>query len=66
MAVDHAAIDFELAQDPDHRDLAVRQGPRHGEDYSAYYRIPRSTEDLLARSQADRDVHRRSAARWSR
>ena len=45
----HVAIDFELAEDPEHRDLA-----RHtdGEDeYSAYYRVPRNSEDLAARSR---------------
>src|SRR5262249_13982920 len=51
VAVDHAAIDFRLAEDPAHRDLAVVKDPDTGEEYSAYYRIPRSTDDLLARSK---------------
>lgn len=49
IAVDHSAIDFEVAHDPAHRDLAVAVDPDTGDDYSAYYRIPRTTDDLLAR-----------------
>jgi 4-hydroxybutyryl-CoA dehydratase / vinylacetyl-CoA-Delta-isomerase len=51
VAVDHAAIDFDLALDPDHRHLAVTTDPDTGEEYSAYYRIPRTADDLLARSR---------------
>ena len=51
VAVDHAAIDYAMAEDPAHRDVAVVTDPDTGEEYSAYYRIPRSSEDLLARSQ---------------
>ncbi|HVB04732.1 MAG TPA: 4-hydroxyphenylacetate 3-hydroxylase N-terminal domain-containing protein [Acidimicrobiales bacterium] len=46
VAVDHAALDFVLTEE--HRELAVAddgEGP-----YSAYYRVPRSAEDLLRRS----------------
>lgn len=49
VAVDHAAIDFALAHDPAHADLAVRtndDGP-----YSAYWQIPTSAEDLSNRSK---------------
>jgi aromatic ring hydroxylase len=49
VAVDHAALDYDLARDPAHRDLAVAVDPQTGEEYSAYYRIPRSPEDLLSR-----------------
>lgn len=49
VAVDHSAIDFLIGHDPAHRDLAVATDPDSGEEYSAYYRIPRSTDDLLAR-----------------
>ena len=49
VAVDHSAIDFEVGHDPQYRDLAVATDPETGADYSAYYRIPRSTDDLLAR-----------------
>ena len=51
VAVDHAALDYRLAEDPRHTELAVATDPDSGERYNAYYRIPRSAEDLLARSQ---------------
>jgi aromatic ring hydroxylase len=47
VAVDHSAVDFEVGHDPQYRDLATFS--EGGEDFSAYYRIPRSTDDLLAR-----------------
>lgn len=49
VAVDHSALDFEVGHDPAHRDLAVAIDPDTGHEYSAYYRVPRSTDDLLAR-----------------
>lgn len=49
VAVEHAAIDFDLAHDPAHRDLAVAVDPDTGAEYNAYYRIPRSADDVLAR-----------------
>jgi aromatic ring hydroxylase len=51
VAVDHAALDFEVGHDPVHRDLAVAKDPDSGEEYSAYYMVPRSSDDLLARSR---------------
>ncbi len=49
VAARHASIDFELAEDPRYRDLAVhREGT---EEYSAYFRVPRNAADLLARSK---------------
>src|SRR4051812_9062975 len=50
VAIDHAALDYEVGHDPVHRDLAVAKGPS-GEEYSAYYQLPRSSDDLLARSR---------------
>jgi 4-hydroxybutyryl-CoA dehydratase / vinylacetyl-CoA-Delta-isomerase len=48
-AARHAAIDFELAEDPKFRELATR---REGSDvYSTYYHVPRSAKDLLDRSK---------------
>jgi 4-hydroxybutyryl-CoA dehydratase/vinylacetyl-CoA-Delta-isomerase len=44
-AVDHAAVDYEMAESDEHRELAVTP-----EGYSRYFQVPRSTEDLLARS----------------
>ena len=49
VAVNHAAIDFELAADPTIADLTTADdgdGP-----YSAYWKIPRGPEDLARRSQ---------------
>ena len=49
VAARHAAIDFQLAEDPKLSELAVY---REGEErYSAYYRIPRNSNDLIARSK---------------
>ena len=49
VAARHAAIDFDLAEDPKHRDLAIRSDS--GEDYSAYFHVPRNAQDLAARSK---------------
>ncbi len=49
-AVNHACIDYQLAEDPRYRELAVVSDPNLG-DYSRYYHIPRNTEDLLQRSR---------------
>jgi aromatic ring hydroxylase len=49
VAARHAAIDFELAENPKYRELAVH---RDGSDaYSAYFRLPRNSHDLQARSK---------------
>ena len=48
VAVNHAAIDYRLAEDPSHRSLCVVNDG--GGDYSRYYQIPRTPEDLLQRS----------------
>ena len=48
VAVSHASIDYRLAEDPRHREVCV---VNDGEgDYSRYYQIPRTPEDLLKRS----------------
>lgn len=48
-AVHHAALDFEMAEDPRYKDLAVvNEGAG---EYSRYFKIPASTDDLLKRSQ---------------
>src|SRR5436190_8680868 len=51
IAVDHAALDYEVGHDPQYRDLAVAKDPESGAEFSAFYAIPRSSEDLLARSR---------------
>src|SRR5919202_6086458 len=45
LAARHAAVDYEMAEDPRYRDLAVVDGR------SRYYVPPRSADDLLARSR---------------
>lgn len=45
LAVEHASLDYKMAEDPLHRELAVTS-----EGFSRYYDVPRSAEDLLARS----------------
>lgn len=49
-AARHAAIDFRLAEQPALESLAVRH-TAEGEAFSAYYDLPLSAEDLLARSR---------------
>lgn len=44
-AVTHAALDYEMAADPHHRDLAITS-----EGYSRYFKIPTDADDLLRRS----------------
>jgi aromatic ring hydroxylase len=44
LAARHAALDFELAEDPEHRELAVTDG------HSTYYHLPRNAADLRRRS----------------
>ncbi len=48
-AIDHASIDFQMAEDPKFRDLAVVEGA-HG-PRSRYFETPRDGKDLLARSR---------------
>ena len=48
-AVQHAAIDYRMAEDPKYHDLAVVA--EDGHEYSRYYKIPASADDLLRRSQ---------------
>jgi aromatic ring hydroxylase len=49
VAVNHASIDYRLAHDPANRQLAVVTDP-DGTEYSRYYQIPRTTDDLQKRS----------------
>ena len=50
-AVEHACIDYRMAEDPRYRDLAVCIDPQTKEPYSRYFHLPRNAEDLLKRSQ---------------
>jgi 4-hydroxybutyryl-CoA dehydratase/vinylacetyl-CoA-Delta-isomerase len=51
VAVDHAAIDYQIAHDPQHRELAVYRDAGTGQEYSRYFKIPSHTDDLLKRSE---------------
>ena len=50
VAVEHAAIDFDLAEDPEHADLAVAADAENGEPISRMYHVPQSSDDLVKRS----------------
>ena len=49
VAVEHASIDYAMADDPAYRSLAVVTDET-GQPSSRYYHLPRSTDDLLQRS----------------
>jgi len=51
VAVQHASIDYQMAEAPRYRDLAVVHDLQTGEAISRYYHLPRSSGDLLQRSQ---------------
>ena len=51
VAVHHACIDYQMAEDPQYRDLAVAHDPDTGAEISRYYYLPRNSDDLLQRSQ---------------
>jgi len=51
VAIDHASIDYHMAEMPEHRDLAVVRDEETGLDTSRYYKAPRTADDLLARSR---------------
>jgi len=49
LAIDHASIDFEMAENREYRALAVYE--ENGNEFSRYFKLPRTAEDLLLRSQ---------------
>jgi 4-hydroxybutyryl-CoA dehydratase / vinylacetyl-CoA-Delta-isomerase len=51
IAVQHACLDYSMAEDDRYRDLATIPGKNGSASYSRYYKLPASTEDLLLRSQ---------------
>lgn len=51
VAVEHASIDYRMAEDARYRDLAVVSDAHMGEPISRYYHLPRNSGDLLLRSQ---------------
>ncbi|MDZ7729504.1 MAG: 4-hydroxyphenylacetate 3-hydroxylase N-terminal domain-containing protein [Dehalococcoidia bacterium] len=48
-AVKHACVDYEMAEDPAYRELAIVE--EGGDKYSRYFKVPASNDDLLKRSQ---------------
>jgi aromatic ring hydroxylase len=51
VAVDHASIDYKIAHDPQHRELAVYRDTATGQEFSRYFKIPSQSDDLLKRSE---------------
>ncbi|MCI0529510.1 MAG: hypothetical protein L0Y56_18880, partial [Nitrospira sp.] len=51
IAVEHAAEDYRLAEDPQYKDLMTCQIPETGEIISRYFKIPQNAEDLLKRHE---------------
>jgi 4-hydroxybutyryl-CoA dehydratase / vinylacetyl-CoA-Delta-isomerase len=49
VAARHASIDFQIAENPQFKDLATHRDGNQA--YSAYYQIPRCSKDLLDRSK---------------
>ncbi|HKZ02575.1 MAG TPA: 4-hydroxyphenylacetate 3-hydroxylase N-terminal domain-containing protein, partial [Pyrinomonadaceae bacterium] len=50
IAVEHASIDYRVAEDARYQKLATAKGP-NGDLVSRYYHIPRNSDDLLKRSR---------------
>jgi aromatic ring hydroxylase len=51
VAVQHACIDYAMAEDPRYRELAVAHDPETGQEISRYFYLPRNSDDLVKRSQ---------------
>ena len=51
IGVDHVALDYELAEDPEHRDLMTWIDLSGGERVSRYFKIPTDSADLLKRRE---------------
>ena len=49
LAIEHAAIDFDMAEREQYRALAVYE--ENGEEFSRYFKLPRTPVDLSMRSQ---------------
>ena len=48
---EHLSTEFEIGEDPAYRDLVTFESADSKERYGRYFKIPRNTEDLLARNQ---------------
>jgi 4-hydroxybutyryl-CoA dehydratase / vinylacetyl-CoA-Delta-isomerase len=51
VAMAHAAIDYQLAEESEQRELATCLDPETGEPYSRYFKLPQGTDDLLKRRE---------------
>lgn len=51
VAVDHAAIDYEMAHDPRFQELATYADPTSGIRHSRFFKPPQDAQDLLDRSR---------------
>jgi len=51
VGVDTAAFDYEMAEIPEYRDLAVVTDEKTGEPISRYYYTPKNSDDLLKRHE---------------
>ncbi len=51
VAVEHASIDYRMAEHPRYHDLAVVDDPQTGRPISRYFHLPQNSDDLLKRSQ---------------
>ena len=50
VAIEHAGIDYHMAEDPQWKDLATVKDEETGQLISRYYQLPRNSQDLLNRS----------------
>jgi len=48
-AAKHACVDYEMAEEPEFKDLTIIDD--EDEPYARYFKVPRSNDDLLKRSQ---------------
>ena len=46
VAMETAAFDYEMAEIPEYRDLAVVKDEKTGEEYSRYFHRPQNADDL--------------------
>jgi len=51
ICIETGAIDYEMAETPEYRDLAVVAHPKTGEPITRYYYTPQNSEDLLKRHE---------------
>jgi aromatic ring hydroxylase len=58
----HTAIDFRLAEDPEHRPLLLAEDPATQRTISRYFLIPRTSQDLLQRRLLIETVTREARA----